>query len=76
MINGPGLNNWDLGAERVFPLPLTESARLLLRAELFNVWNHAQFQQPNADSGAGVNFGRISATRSPRLVQVGVKVLW
>jgi hypothetical protein len=43
---------------------------------MFNAWNHAQFQQPNGDAGAGANFGRISATRAPRLVQLAIKLLW
>jgi hypothetical protein len=49
--------------------------RLQFRAEMFNAWNHAQFLQPNGDSGAGPNFGRISATRPPRLIQLAVKLL-
>ena len=36
----------------------------------------AQFQQPNGDAGAGANFGRISATSPPRLIQLAVKLLW
>jgi hypothetical protein len=75
VINGPGIANWDLGIQKSFPLQ-GETTRLQFRAEMFNAWNHAQFLQPNGDSGAGVNFGRISATRPPRLIQVAVKVLW
>jgi hypothetical protein len=74
VLGGPGINNWDLGIQKF--LPLGEATRLQFRAELFNAWNHAQFQQPNGDAGAGANFGRISATRSPRLIQLALKVLW
>jgi hypothetical protein len=74
VLGGPGVNNWDLGIQKSFPLG--EAARLQFRAELFNAWNHAQFQQPNGDAGAGANFGRISATRPPRLIQLALKVLW
>ena len=56
--------------------PLRDTTRLQFRAEMFNAWNHAQFLQPNGDSGAGANFGRISATRPPRLIQLAVKLLW
>jgi hypothetical protein len=76
LISGPGLNNWDLGLEKNIPLARENSIRLLVRGEAFNAWNHTQFQQPNGDAGAGASFGRVSAARSPRLVQVGVKVLW
>ena len=76
VLNGPGINNWDLGLEKSLPLTVQESVRLQLRAEMFNAWNHTQFQQPDANAGDGANFGRISATRPPRLIQVSVKVLW
>jgi hypothetical protein len=76
VISGPGVNNWDLGLEKVVPLAANESVRLLLRAEAFNAWNHTQFQQPNGDAGAGANFGRISAARAPRLIQLGMKLAW
>lgn len=74
VINGPGLNNWDIGVLKTFPL--AESVKLQLRGELFNAWNHAQFAQPNGNAGAGANFGRISATGPPRLVQIAAKLLW
>jgi hypothetical protein len=75
VLSGPGINNWDLGVQKSFPLP-RESARIQFRAEMFNAWNHAQFEQPNGDSGAGANFGRISAARPGRLIQLAVKLLW
>jgi hypothetical protein len=74
VINGPGINNWDIGMEKSFVL--REAKRLQLRTELFNAWNHAQFDQPNGNAGAGSNFGRISASRPPRLIQVAAKVYW
>ena len=74
VINGPGINNWDIGMEKSFVL--REAKRLQLRTELFNAWNHAQFSQPNGNAGAGPNFGRISASRPPRLIQVAAKVYW
>jgi hypothetical protein len=75
VLNGPGVNNWDLGLQKNFGMP-RETAKLQLRIEMFNAWNHAQFQQPNGNAGAGVNFGRISATFPPRLIQVGLKLHW
>jgi hypothetical protein len=75
VLSGPGINNWDLGIQKFFPLR-GERTRLQFRAEMFNTWNHAQFQQPNGDAGAGANFGRISATRPPRLIQLALNLLW
>jgi len=75
VLSGPGINNWDLGLQKSFPL-FREAVRLQLRAEMFNAWNHAQFQQPSGYAGAVANFGRISAARPPRLTQLAVKVVW
>jgi hypothetical protein len=74
VLYGPGLNNWDLGVAKL--IRLTEFLRLQFRAELFNAWNHAQFQQPDGNAGDGASFGRISAARPPRLIQFAAKVVW
>jgi len=74
VLNGPGLNNWDVGIAK--SIALREFARLQLRMEMFNAWNHTQFQQPDGNAGDGANFGRISATREPRLIQLAMKLLW
>jgi hypothetical protein len=36
--------------------------------------NHAQFEAPDGNAGDGANFGRISAARPPRLIQIGIKL--
>jgi hypothetical protein len=41
---------------------------------MFNAWNHTQFDQPDGNVGDGSNFGRISTTRPPRLIQIGIKL--
>jgi hypothetical protein len=71
---GPGLNNWDIGLAKF--TPLWESVGLQIRAEFFNAWNHAQFQQPDGNAGDGPKFGRISAAGPPRLIQFAAKLLW
>jgi len=75
VLNGPGLNNWDTGVQKSFVVP-RGPVRVQLRAEIFNAWNHTQFQPPNGNSGAGTNFGRISASRPPRLIQLALKFAW
>jgi hypothetical protein len=75
VLNGPGVNNWDLGLQKTFGVA-RERIRLQLRTEMFNSWNHAQFDQPNGNAGAGVNFGRITSTLPPRLIQLAVKLQW
>ena len=75
VINGPGVNNWDLGFGKFFPL-MGEQTKLEFRAEMFNTFNHAQFGQPNSNSGDNVNFGRVSTAGRPRLIQMSMKLLF
>ncbi len=49
---GPGFQNWDLSVFKNVPLH-RESMRLQLRVEMFNVWNHANFNAFN--TGATFN---------------------
>ena len=43
--------------------------------EMFNAFNHAQFNDPNSNRGSG-NFGLIGGARQPRLIQFGLKLLF
>ncbi len=50
---GPGLYNVDLSIGREFAVPfLSESSRLVLRADLFNMLNHANLNNPVSLIGA------------------------
>jgi hypothetical protein len=42
--SGPGLNNWDLALHKV--TKVNERVGVEFRAELFNAFNHAQFDNP------------------------------
>ena len=75
VLNGPGLNNWDLGVQKLFPVT-RDAVRLHVRLEMFNAWNHPQFERPDSNAGDGANFGRISAARPPRLIQIALKIVW
>ncbi|MBI1356466.1 MAG: hypothetical protein GC160_19155 [Acidobacteria bacterium] len=72
-LHGPGNNNWDIGIQKLFGI--TEGVRVQFRAEMFNAFNHAQFNNPNANASSG-NFGLIGSAGRPRLVQFGLKVLF
>ncbi|MFN0105902.1 MAG: carboxypeptidase regulatory-like domain-containing protein [Bryobacteraceae bacterium] len=76
VLNAPGLNNWDIGVQKSFVPHERSSARLILRGEAFNALNHTQFSSPNGDLSAGINFGRITSTRAPRLIQISAKIVW
>jgi hypothetical protein len=80
--HGPGLNNWDMALLK--ETKFTETLGLELRFEAFNIFNHAQFENPNGsiNSGApnfvnGVNqgglFGLVTSARQPRIIQIGAK---
>jgi hypothetical protein len=76
---GPGLATWDLSFLK--DTYLTERLNLQFRAEMFNVLNHANFNQPNAitftPSGVNPTAGIITSTSTTsRQIQFGLKLLW
>lgn len=59
---------------------ITERIRMELRLEMYNTFNHAHFQRPNATVGVS-GFGQITSqpdigNGSPRSIQFGLKLLW
>ncbi len=70
---GPGTFNVDFSAHKVFLL--TERVQLQYRAEFFNFLNHTQLNNPNA-SVPDSNFGRILSARSPRIIQMALKIVF
>ncbi|MGH9614931.1 MAG: TonB-dependent receptor domain-containing protein, partial [Bryobacteraceae bacterium] len=78
-VRGPGLQNWD--ASLLKNIPITESKHLEFRAEFFNIANHANFlfakPGPQNSNNATVfgtpSFGYVTAARSPRQIQFGLK---
>jgi hypothetical protein len=69
--HGPGLNNWDMALHKM--TRLTEGTSIEVRAELFNTFNHAQFENPGGYFGQG-NFDSVTAARAPRIGQVAMKL--
>jgi hypothetical protein len=63
--HGPGLYSVDISLARRFPLEwLGEAGRLTLRADAFNVLNHANLNNPNTlFSSLSPNFGFASYGR-------------
>jgi hypothetical protein len=68
--HGPGFNNWDLALHK--NTRIGERMAMEFRAELFNVFNHAQFTNPSGDIN-GSNFGQITNARDPRIGQMALK---
>ena len=73
-LTGPKLINWDTGIFKEFPLQ-SERYRLQFRAEFFNTFNHANFNNPNVSQSAG-GFGSITSAVDPRIGQLALKFLF
>src|SRR6266568_3915930 len=72
LVRGPGQHNIDMAFERT--IAVTESNRLVLRAEIFNLTNTANFGNPNNTVSNGPSFGVITSTSSnPRIIQLALK---
>ncbi|PYX51045.1 MAG: hypothetical protein DMG79_04350 [Acidobacteria bacterium] len=71
--HGPGFNNTDLGISKM--IPLNEAMHFEIRGEFFNIFNHAQFNNPSGDISSG-NFGIVTSARDPRIGQVSAKFVW
>lgn len=70
---GPGLITTDFSIRKV--TSVSEKVRSEFRAEFFNIANHANFSTPNRNFGDG-NFGRVTDTADPRIIQLGLKLLF
>jgi len=69
---GPGINNWDMSFSK--QTGLGEKLHMEFRADIFNVWNHAQFYTVDGNiSNQGSTFGQVLHIRDPRLVQFALK---
>jgi hypothetical protein len=71
--HGPGINNTDLGIQKL--IPITEAKSFEIRGEFFNIFNHAQFFNPSGDVSSGT-FGNVTNARDPRIGQVSAKFIW
>jgi hypothetical protein len=71
-VRGPMYWSLDLVASKRFALPWSNS-NFEFRAEFFNLLNRSNFRAPNANRSAA-NYGTITATYDPRIIQVGFKV--
>jgi hypothetical protein len=82
ILRGPGINNWDINITKRVPL-FSESRYIQFRTELFNAWNHTQFSSLFTTArfdaqGRQVdpNFGAFSDARTPRTIQLSLKVVF
>ena len=83
---GPGAWNYDIGIQKYFHIPRTESHQLQLRTELLNAFNHFNLGSPSAtiadtrdgglpNSSAGKIFGG-SGYLNNRIVQLSLRYVF
>lgn len=71
-VHAPSYKDMDFNVAKSFPL--FETSKLIFRAEMFNLFNHTNYGNPNQTVGSS-GFGQIdSANGYGRLVQFALKV--
>jgi hypothetical protein len=74
-VRGPGYWNMDLALGK--EVQLFERAKLLFRAEFFNIFNHTEWQLPVTSTPiTSPLFGQITSTYAPRIGQLALKVVF
>ena len=71
--HGPGFNNTDFGLLK--RTAIKEKMAFEIRGEFFNIFNHAQFENPSGNAHSS-GFGIIGTARDPRIGQVSAKFYW
>jgi hypothetical protein len=72
--HGPGISNTDFGMSK--RTLIKEAMGFEIRFEFFNIFNHAQFNNPNGNFNDDT-FGRVNSTRfDGRTGQISAKFFW
>jgi Carboxypeptidase regulatory-like domain/TonB dependent receptor len=72
-LRAPAFVNWDMGLQKWWKF--TETKRFQFRFEMFNVFNHPNFFEPDTNLG-DANFGTITAAYPARSLQFAGKFYW
>jgi hypothetical protein len=74
--HGPGSDDTDFALAK--STSVLDGKELQVRAEAFNVCNHAQFFGPGSVEGnvGSATFGQIVSAAAPRLMQVSARLRW
>ncbi len=69
---GPGLIDWDFSVHK--KIALSGTKYIQFRAEIFNVFNHTNYSNPDGGFSDGTSsFGLITSAGDPRLLQFALK---
>jgi len=72
LLVGPSTINADMSAVKNFPLP-RENAKVQFRADFFNLFNHAPFNNPTTSLSSST-FGKITSAGNPRQIQLALRL--
>ncbi|MGE5114656.1 MAG: TonB-dependent receptor domain-containing protein [Acidobacteriaceae bacterium] len=72
-VRGPGLQIWNLAVFKSFKIGEHVSSQF--RLETFNAFNHTNWSSVNTNISSPT-FGKITDTRSPRIAQLGLKLMF
>jgi hypothetical protein len=79
ILTGPNYGDFDMGLVKSFPIkkgPFAETQHIDFRAEFFNLFNRANFSNPDSTVTDGPTFGTILSANSPRIVQFALKYVF
>jgi hypothetical protein len=74
ILDGPGLQLWSASISK--QVPVTTEQKLVIRADVRNLFNHANFQMPNLLVDDFASFGKVSLAGPGRNVQLSLKYVF
>ena len=82
ILRNPSWNNWDVSISKRIPWK-GEERYFQLRGEMYNAWNHTEFNGYDtaarfnpAGQQINANFGAFNGTRDPRKVQLSLRLMF
>ena len=72
-IHGPGINNFDMSLTK--DTKMTERTSFQVGMDLFNVFNHTQFNLPSGNIASSL-FGRVTSAAPARIAQIRAKIFF
>jgi hypothetical protein len=72
-LHAPGINNWDLSIMRNFKFK--ERYTIQFIGQLFNAFNHPNYNAPNTTIG-NINYGRITGAQSSRVTEFALRIFF
>lgn len=71
---GPGRTNLDFAIGKKTAIWGENRVNLTIRAEFFNALNHTEFGSPSTNINSASQFGQITSTSDPRIIQISGRI--